>query len=107
MLPILRNKDASAPSVFRPEALLREARRQKGLPVIDVPSVCILDPDGDIVRLLRQDGRARPFEGWPCYHTGLDANLAGGPSASSAVSSARRSPSLSRRNSLPVAASSF
>jgi uridine phosphorylase len=46
--------------------------------VIDVPSVCILDPDGDIVRRLRQDGRARPFEGWPCYHTGLDAFELGG-----------------------------
>src|SRR5215468_670095 len=70
MPPILSNKDASARSVFRPEALLREARRQKGLPAVDVPSVCILDPDGDIVRRLRQDGRARPFESWPCYHTG-------------------------------------
>jgi hypothetical protein len=41
-------------------------------------TVCILDPDGDIVRLLRQDGRARPCEGWPCYHTGLDAFELGG-----------------------------
>jgi uridine phosphorylase len=73
MPPILRNKDVSAASVFRPEALLREARRQKGLPAVDVPSVCILDPDGDIVRRLRQDGRAEPFKGWACYHTGLDA----------------------------------
>jgi hypothetical protein len=30
--------------------LLREARRQKGLPSAAVPEVCILDPDGDIVR---------------------------------------------------------
>jgi uridine phosphorylase len=78
MPPILKNKTPSAPSVFRPDALLREARRQKGLPSVDVPSVCILDPDGDIVRRLRQDGRARPFDGWPCYHTGLDAFTLGG-----------------------------
>jgi uridine phosphorylase len=78
MPPILTNKDASAASVFRPEALLREARRQKGLSAVDVPSVCILDPDGDIVRRLRQDGRAKPFEGWPCYHTGLDTFELGG-----------------------------
>src|SRR5262249_35026589 len=38
----------------------------------------ILDPDGDIVRRLRQDGRARRFEGWPCYHTELDAFTLGG-----------------------------
>jgi uridine phosphorylase len=72
MPPILKHKYPSAPSVFRPAALLREARRQKGLPAVEVPSVCILDPDGDIVRRLRRDGRARPFEGWPCYHTQLD-----------------------------------
>jgi uridine phosphorylase len=78
MPPILRNKNAAAASVFRPEALLREARRQKGLAAVDVPSVCILDPDGDIVRRLRHDRRARPFPGWPCYHTALDAFELGG-----------------------------
>jgi uridine phosphorylase len=72
MPAILDNKNPSATSVFRPSALLREARRQKGLATVDVPSICILDPDGDIVRQLRRTGAARPFEGWPCYHTTLD-----------------------------------
>lgn len=70
--PILHNKRPSSPSVFRPAALLREARRQKGLPDVDVPAVCILDPDGDLVRRLRKEGRSKHFEGWPCYHTQLD-----------------------------------
>ncbi len=70
--PILDYKDAAAPSVFVPEALLREARRQKGIAAVDVPPVCLLDPDGDIVRSLRQAGRSRPFSGWPCYHTELE-----------------------------------
>ncbi len=39
---------------------------------MDVPAVCILDPDGDIVRRLRKEGRAKAFEAWPCYHTQLD-----------------------------------
>ena len=69
---ILDHKSSSSPSVFRPAALLREARRQKGLPAVDVPAVCILDPDGDIVRRLRTEGRSKPSEGWPCYHTQLD-----------------------------------
>ena len=68
----LRDKNTLAPSVFLPAALLREARRQKGLAAVDVPPVCILDPDGDIVRRLRQTGQAQPFESWPCYHTRLD-----------------------------------
>ena len=78
MPPLLDHKNVSAPSVFRPAALLREARRQKGIAAVDVPAICILDPDGDIVRRLRRDGRARPFEGWPCYHTQLDAFDLGG-----------------------------
>jgi len=76
--PILDNKDPDSPSVFEPAALLREARRQKGLPIADVPSVCILDPDGDIVRRLKSAGKAKRSEAWPCYHTELyDFELAG------------------------------
>jgi len=70
--PILDNKHTSMPSVFAPTALLREARRQKGLDTLEVPSVCILDPDGDLVRQLRQNRLAKPFSGWPCYHTELE-----------------------------------
>jgi uridine phosphorylase len=78
MASILHNKNPSSPSVFRADALLREARRQKGLAAVAVPALCILDPDGDIVRRLRKEGRSKPFEGWPCYHSELDAfELAG------------------------------
>jgi len=69
--PILDHKSPDAPSVFAPEALLREARRQKGLSVVDVPPLCILDPDGDIVRHLTRSGQAKRFDAWPCYHTDL------------------------------------
>ena len=72
MPSILEDQNTSAPSVFLPAALLREARRQKGLATASVPPVCILDPDGDLVRRLRQTGAAKPFDGWPCYHTELD-----------------------------------
>ena len=71
MTPILENKFPAAPSVFSAAALLREARRQKGLGYIDVPDVCILDPDGDILRHLRKSGHAERFAEWPCYHTNL------------------------------------
>jgi uridine phosphorylase len=40
--------------------------------IVEVPRMCILDPDGDIVRRLGRTGQARPFEGWPCYHSRLD-----------------------------------
>ena len=76
--PILDNKRTSAKSVFEPSALLREARRQKGLEDVEAPRVCILDPDGDLVRRLREAGMAKPFAGWPCYHTELDGFELGG-----------------------------
>ena len=76
--PIIENKSPAAPSVFSPGALLREARRQKGIPTVDVPAVCILDPDGDIVRRLTQSGRAQRFDAWPCYHTELYSFVLGG-----------------------------
>ena len=69
--PLLRDKHHDAPSAFTPESLLREARRQKGAEAVAVPRVCLLDPDGDIVRQLRADGRARRHGGWVCYHTDM------------------------------------
>ena len=68
---ILATKQYGAPSVFRPENLLREARRQRGLVEQNVPAVCALDPDGDMVRTLRRAGLGRPASGWACYHTEL------------------------------------
>jgi uridine phosphorylase len=67
--PILRTKRHDAPSVFQAENLLREARRQKGLATADVPAVNLLDPDGDILRYLRETGQARPLAAWACYHS--------------------------------------
>lgn len=69
--PILAHKHHDDLSAFTPESLLREARRQKGADTVAVPKVCLLDPDGDIVRQLRANGRARSHEGWVCYHTDL------------------------------------
>ena len=69
--PILTGKDYSSSSVFTPESLLREACRQKKLALTPVPAVCVLDPDGDIVRQLKAAGHARRHDGWACYHTEL------------------------------------
>ncbi|MBC8136051.1 MAG: nucleoside phosphorylase [Fibrella sp.] len=71
MPPLLENKNYAAPSVFSPEGLLREARRQKQLPEQPVPAICLLDPDGDIVRQLSGDGTASLCPAWACYHTSM------------------------------------
>ena len=69
--PIFTKKQHAAASVFKPENLLREARRQRNLPDESVPAVCVLDPDGDIVRSLCAAGTARRAAGWACYHTNM------------------------------------
>ncbi len=69
--PLVRAKAYDQHSVFRPENLLREGRRQRGRPDCAVPAVCLLDPDGDIVRHLTSAGRATEHLGWACYHTTL------------------------------------
>jgi len=67
----LPQHDHDEPSVFAPENLLRESRRQKGLDEVPVPEVCLLDPDGDIADGLRASGNAEPVVAWPGYHTTL------------------------------------
>ena len=58
-------------SVFTPENLLREARRQKSIALGEVPSACILDPDGYIVEHRRDTERLCPSPHWACYRTVL------------------------------------
>jgi purine-nucleoside phosphorylase len=77
MPPLLDNKNPAAKSVFAPFALLREARRQKGLATASVPSICVLDPDADIVRRLKANGQARVANDWPCYHSELYTFMVG------------------------------
>lgn len=57
--------------MFTAANLLREARRQRSLPSRPVPEVCLLDPDGDVVRHLAATGAAARHDGWACYHSDL------------------------------------
>jgi uridine phosphorylase len=69
--PLLATKPYSEPSVFTAAKLLREARRQRGLPERVVPEICVLDPDGDLTRYLNESGRGESDPDWACYHTTL------------------------------------
>ncbi len=70
-IPLLAHKRFSAPSVFTPENLLREARRQKKLRPGQVPLICVFDPDGDLLDYLRAVDKAHRDSTWACYHTQL------------------------------------
>lgn len=68
-VPILNGKVFEESAVFTPANLLREARRQKAMPHGQVPRICVLDPDGDIVEYLLETDRAELNPYWACYHT--------------------------------------
>ncbi len=70
MIPLLENKHHDKSSIFTPDRLLGEARRQKSLPSGNVPEICLLDPDGDLFRHLKDSGAKRNPH-WACYHTEL------------------------------------
>ena len=57
--------------MFQVENLLREGRRQRRRSDRPVPAVCVLDPDGDVVRYLRSTGNGELHDGWACYHSEL------------------------------------
>lgn len=69
--PILDHKFYDKPSIFQPENLLREARRQKEITELVIPEICILDPDGDIQEYVIQNYNAQRNKAWACYHTKL------------------------------------
>ena len=70
MSHILRKKYYTEDSLFLPENLLREARRQKDLKECSVPGICVLDPDGDILRYMKKNS-AHVNPCWACYHSEL------------------------------------
>lgn len=66
---IINNKSYNEDSVFKPENLLREARRQKSIRHGTVPKVCVLDPDGDVLSYLQKTEQVKSTDHWACYHT--------------------------------------
>jgi uridine phosphorylase len=71
LAPLLARDDHDDPSVFLPEVMLHEARRQKNLDDAPVPAICLLDPDGDITAYVQQHFSARKSRSWACFHTEL------------------------------------
>lgn len=78
MQDILSNKFYNEPSVFLPENLLRESRRQNNIKECNVPEICLLDPDGDLADYLLKKQLCVKNECWACYHSTMyEYNLDG------------------------------
>ncbi len=68
---ILKHKSYNEESIFQPLNLLRESRRQNEINHGEIPDVCILDPDGDLVDYLKSKNQAVKCNYWACYHSNL------------------------------------
>lgn len=66
--PIL-NHPLEQPSVFTARGLMERVRQVRGLPDSAIPPLCLLDFDGDLTDWLVQEGVAKRFSAWPCFHT--------------------------------------
>ncbi len=66
---MINNKSYKQESIFKPKNLLREARRQKSINVCNIPKICLLDPDGDILDYLVESKQASPNKCWAGYHS--------------------------------------
>ncbi len=92
LLPLFRHRHSS-PSAFRPEALVKAVRIERGIEAAPVPQICVLDFDGDLTDWLVRTGIAHPYPAWACFHTtmhsfevdgiecGIVARTIGGPYA--------------------------
>lgn len=90
--PLFRHR-LSSPSAFRPEALVEAVRAERTMEFVHVPSICLLDFDGDLTDWLVKTGIAHPYPAWACFHTtmysfgvdgmecGIVARTIGGPYA--------------------------
>lgn len=72
-LPLLTTHALEDASVLTPDALMQEVRRLRGIPATPVPSICVLDFDGDLFDGLLRDGRGTAVASWACFHTPMVA----------------------------------
>jgi uridine phosphorylase len=56
---------------FRPEELLDAVRILNGAESTQIPSICVLDFDGDLVDALEAAGLTTKSESWACFHTAM------------------------------------
>ncbi len=69
-LPLM-NHPLDEPTAFRPENLVAAVRQQRGAGEGLVPTLGILEFDGDLTDKLITRGEVRRCEHWPCFHTDM------------------------------------
>ncbi len=76
-IPLLEHP-LKASSAFTPEGLIAAVRAERGLATDPVPSICILEFDGDLTDWLVSTGAVQPLHSWACFHTSMYSMDLGG-----------------------------
>ncbi len=71
-IPLLQHPLA-APSAFTADSLVAAVRSERNLSPRAVPSVCVLEFDGDLTDWMVNTGYARVYKNWACFHTTMYA----------------------------------
>ncbi|MEX2304483.1 MAG: nucleoside phosphorylase [Bryobacterales bacterium] len=71
--PPILDHPTEQPSAFTAKDLIEDLRRTRYVPAGAVPPVCILEFDGDLTDWLVQEGIAKLFASWACFHTSMFA----------------------------------
>jgi uridine phosphorylase len=72
LLPIF-DHPVQQSSAFTASQLMEDVRQARKVPDGPVPAVCILEFDGDLTDWLVEQGIAKPFPAWACFHTAMFA----------------------------------
>lgn len=67
-LPLFKH-DLNSSTAFSPESVVNAVRTGKHLEPEPIPSVCVLEFDGDLTDWLVSTGKAKPCDSWACFHT--------------------------------------
>lgn len=65
----LFNHDLNAATAFSPESLVKAVREERRIEPEPIPSVCVLEFDGDLTDWLVSTGKAKCLDPWACFHT--------------------------------------
>lgn len=71
--PPILDHPTDEPSAFTAQALIDDVRHLRQIQNDALPPVCILEFDGDLTDWLVEQGIARPFPSWACFHTTMFA----------------------------------
>jgi len=70
--PPILDHPTGEPSAFTAQALI-DVRRSRRIPTAALPSICVLEFDGDLTDWLVERQLARPVPSWACFHTTMFA----------------------------------